>query len=63
MVPNNTGGLRAAPTPLARLADMHLAIRPGSDLAVALAVQPEGWTTQQTLDLQAALPDFRYTTG
>lgn len=32
-------------------------------LAVALAVQPEGWTTQQTLDLQAALPDFRYTTG
>lgn len=32
-------------------------------LAVALAVQPEGWTTQQTLDLQAALPSLRYTTG
>jgi len=32
-------------------------------LAVALAVQPEGWTTQQTLDLQAALPEFRYQTG
>jgi uncharacterized membrane protein len=32
-------------------------------LAVALAVQPEGWTTQQSLDLQAALPEFRYTTG
>ena len=32
-------------------------------VAIALAVQPEGWTTQQTLDLQAALPDFRYVTG
>lgn len=32
-------------------------------LAVALGVSPEGWTTQQSLDLQAALPEFRYTTG
>ncbi len=32
-------------------------------VAIALAVQPDGWTTQQTLDLQAALPEFRYQTG
>jgi uncharacterized membrane protein len=32
-------------------------------LAIALAVQPDGWTTQQSLDLQAALPEFRYQTG
>jgi len=32
-------------------------------IAVALAVQPDGWTTQQTLDLQAALPSLMYTTG
>ena len=32
-------------------------------VAVALAVRPDGWTTQQTLDLQAALPSLRYTTG
>lgn len=32
-------------------------------LAVALAVQPDGWTTQQSLDLQSALPRFRYQTG
>lgn len=32
-------------------------------LAIALAVQPDGWTTEQTLDLQAALPEFRYETS
>lgn len=32
-------------------------------VAIALGVQPDGWTTEQTLDLQAALPEFRYTTG
>ena len=32
-------------------------------LAIALAVSPEGWTTEQTLALQAALPEFRYQTG
>lgn len=32
-------------------------------LAIALAVNPDGWTTEQSLALQAALPEFRYPTG
>lgn len=32
-------------------------------VAIALAVHPDGWTSQQTLDLQAALPSLRYVTG
>ena len=32
-------------------------------VAVALAVSPEGWTTEQTAALQAALPGLRYATG
>lgn len=32
-------------------------------LAIALGVQPDGWTVEQSLDLQAALPEFRYQTG
>lgn len=32
-------------------------------VAVALAVRPEGWTNEQTLAVQQALPRFRYVTG
>ncbi len=32
-------------------------------VAVALAVRPEGWTTEQTLAVQQALPSLRYVTG
>lgn len=32
-------------------------------VAVALAVQPPGWTHEQTLAVQAALPSLRYVTG
>lgn len=32
-------------------------------VAIALAVQPDGWTAEQTLALQEALPEFRYVTG
>ena len=32
-------------------------------VAVALAVQPEGWTQEQTIAVQEALPALRYTTG
>jgi hypothetical protein len=32
-------------------------------VAVALAVAPQDWTTEQTAALQAALPALRYATG
>jgi hypothetical protein len=31
--------------------------------SIALAVSPDGWTTEKTKALNAALPSLRYATG